>query len=206
MRQLQPLAALWRPVRMLRLLFATVAAVGLSSVPISVVLACSCMMPGTPAETVAGSDLAFVGTVVDIAPGPADPGGFGQMVSYAFRVERASADVDGDVVEVRALGGDGGASCGFEFGAGERWFVAAQRTEAGLETGLCSGNLLIEGLSDADSERVVDALPNRPARPASSTPDAGISIPLAVLGAGGALLVIGAFAFMAFRRGESAAR
>lgn len=189
---------------MIRLLFATAAAVGLSSVPISVALACSCMMPGTPAEAVAASDLAFVGTVVDITPVPDDPRGFGPTVRYAFRIERASADVDGDVVEVRALGGDGGASCGFEFGAGERWFVGAQRTAAGLETGLCSGNLLIEELSDADFERVVDALPNRPMLSASSTLDAGISIPPAALVAGGALVAIGAIAFVAFRRGERA--
>ena len=186
---------------MIRVVLAAVAAIGLGSVPVSVVLACSCMMPGTPEEVVAASDLAFLGTVVDTAPAPPDPNGFGSTVRYAFQVERVSAEVEGDIVEVRALGGDGGASCGFEFGEGERWFVAAHRAEGGLETTLCSGNMLIEGMPDAEVERLADALPIRPTAAPASPPD-GFLPPVAVLGAGAALLALVAVAFLAFRRGD----
>lgn len=156
---------------MTRLLLAVVVALGLSAIPIATVQACSCAMPGSPAETVATADLAFVGTVVDTAPAPAAADGFGGMVRYAFEVERASAPTDA-TVEVRAVGGDGGASCGIEFGLGERWFVAAHRDAGSLQTNLCSGNLVADGMSAAELERLADVLSVVPA-PIDASPVEG---------------------------------
>lgn len=166
---MQPVAPDARLRHMTRLLLGGALAFGLSLVPIATVQACSCAMPGSPAETVAASDLAFVGTVVDVAPAPAGANGGGQLVRYAWEVERASAPTAA-IVEVRALGGDGGAACGMTFGLGERWFVAAYRDGEALQTGLCSGNLSIEGMGAADLDAVTAALPVEPAPDPDSSP------------------------------------
>lgn len=184
---------------MQRLLIACAMALGLTSVPLVAALACSCAMPAGPAETAAAAHLAFVGTVVDAAAAPKDPDGFGQVVRYAFKVERTSVPIDGDTVEVRALGGDGGASCGFTFGEGERWFVAAHRQEGALETNLCSGNVLVESMSDAELARLMSALPvaSSEAPPAE---ESAFPIPGAVLVGAAAVAGLAAVTFLAFRR------
>jgi hypothetical protein len=180
---------------MTRFLMAAVIALGLSSVPLVSVMACSCAMPGTTEEIAAAADLAFVGTVIDAAPAPAAPDDFGSMVRYAFQVERASAPTEG-VVEVRAVGGDGGASCGIEFGIGQRWFIAAYRDGATLQTDLCSGNLVVEGMAPAERELLAEVLAVEPATTSAPTPVDGPEASLppllpAALGGVAAIAIIG---------------
>ena len=195
---MQPSGTGARLRHMTRLLLAAGLALGLSTVPIATVQACSCAMPGSPAETAAAADLAFIGTVVDTAPAPAEAEGVGGMVRYAFEVERASAATDA-VVEVRAIGGDGGASCGIEFGLGERWFVAADGDAGTLQTNLCSGNLVADGMAEAELERLADALPVVPAPEDASPVEGEETDPSLLLPAAIAALAIAGTLVVAFR-------
>jgi hypothetical protein len=190
---------------MTRLLLALVVAIGLSAVPLAAVSACSCVMPGTTQEIVASADLAFVGTVVDSAPVPARPDETPWMVRYAFHVERASAATD-EIVEVQAIRGDGGGTCGIEFGIGQRWFVAAHLDPAGvLESNSCNGDLVVDGMAPAEFQQLVELLPNEvasatdPSPAEGGEPDWPSLVPAAV--AGLAAAAIAAVMFVAFRGG-----
>lgn len=200
---MQPTVPDERLLRMIRWLIGVGLAIAASAVPVTTVSACSCAMPGTLAESVALADLAFVGTVIDAAALPEDPAAFGPMFGYAFEVERASAASDA-VTEIRAVGNDGGASCGLEFGIGERWFVVARRDGASLQTDLCSGNLLVDGLAPADIEQLVVLLPVEPLASAADAPaeDRAESsdLPPMVPAALGALAIV-AIMVLAFRSG-----
>ncbi len=135
--------------------------IGVFVTPLNPAYACSCATPGAPADVIATAEVAFLGSVVATAPGGGDPNGLGPMVRYAFAVERASVPTDG-VLEVEAIGGDGGASCGFTFSEGERWFVAAYGDGGTLQTNLCSGNVLVETMAAGELERVRQLLPEAP--------------------------------------------
>lgn len=191
---------------MVRLLLAAALAIGLSTLPLATVSACSCAMPGTPEETVRASDLAFVGTVTESRQGPPDVMGPGQRIAYSFEIERASAAAP-PVVEVLSLDDPGGAACGMAFGIGERWFVAAyEEPDGSLGTGLCSGNLMVEGMADGDLARIMGALSFAPGDDAEPAPVDGsestaLSIsPALIAGAFGAILVV--LTVLAFRSGE----
>lgn len=188
-----------------RLFAALSLAFALTAVPIASVQACSCGMLGGPADIIATSDLAFVGTVASADQKGNDPAGFGQMIRYAFLVERASAPIDGSVVHVDALGGDGGASCGFTFGMGERWLVDARLADDGsLMTGLCSGNAMIEQMGEAELAAVVELLPVTP-DPDADGPEGGtIDVPMPVIFGGLAVAGLVAVSLIAFRRGGPA--
>ena len=175
--------------------------------PVASVHACSCvgMDPPTAIEV---ADLAIVGTVADAAPGGQDPDFGLSLVRYAFEVERASEQT-GPIVEVSSHGDDMGASCGFSFGVGERWFVAAAEEAGSLRTTLCSGNLPIAGMSNADLAALEELLPFEPATEAPTPAAApveeptvgGMQVPLAAallvgLAAAAALAMV---LFTAFR-------
>lgn len=163
-----------------------------------------------PPDAVEFADLAFVGTVAETAPGGQDPVMGVPLVRYAFEVERAS-EPTGPVVEVAALDDGGGASCGFTFGVGERWFVAATSEDGVLRSHLCSGNIPMEGMDAAQMAQLVELLPMEPSpatpapasAPSASADQPGIGMPVlaAVIGlsAAGAL----AFVLMSLRRGRS---
>ena len=122
------------------------------------------------------------------------------LVRYAFEVERAS-QVTPAVVEVAALDDGGGASCGFTFGVGERWLVVATSEGGSLRSNLCSGNVPVEGIGEAEIADLVDLLPVEPeptspppaAAPAAS-PSGGAGMPLLAvlvgLAATGALIAV----------------
>jgi len=184
-------------------------AIATLAAPVATVHACSCVAFST-ADAVEAADLAFVGTVADSAPGGKDPAMGMQLVRYAFEVERAS-EATGPIIEVVSHDDPGGASCGFAFAVGERWFVAAT-TEGGLlRTSLCSGNRLMDELDGAEEDDLLSLLRSQPAAespdPAASpeTPSA-IGVDGAVLGA--ALIGLAAASALAlvlvagFRRGR----
>jgi len=193
---------------LLRGLVAAALAVATLAVPVASVHACSCM-GFTTADAVEAADLAFVGTVAATAPGGQDPMMGVPLVRYAFDVERASQQI-GPVVEVSAHDDGGGASCGFTFGVGERWFVAAMSEGGGLRSNLCSGNLMLADIGDAEMAKLIELLPEQPvaatdspptAPPASPT-DGNVATPIAAalligLAAAAALAVV---LLMAFRR------
>ena len=198
---MQPVTAIWRPAGvLLRVLAAIGLAIGLLVAPTATVNACSCASLGEPVDiakqAAAGADLAFIGTVVDSAPGPADPNGFGPTVTYAFAVERATAQVPA-IIEVRALDAPG-ASCGFAFGLDETWFVSTYEQQ-GLETGLCSGNRELETLDDFERDQLSALLTLEP----TAIPALADEIPWpAIAGIALGILAVGATMLIAFRRAD----
>ena len=155
-------------------LIAAALALATVAVPIATVHACSCIEM-QPAAAVEFADVAFVGTVADAEPGGQDPMMGAPLVRYAFEVERASEEI-GPVIEVVALDDGGGASCGFTFGPGERWFVAAMSEGGSLQSNLCSGNLKLTGMSDA---QIADLLELLPMEPVGATPQPTTAPPAA---------------------------
>jgi hypothetical protein len=141
-------------------LVAVALALAILAAPAASVHACTCGGFTTP-DAVEAADLAFIGTVTDSAAAGKDPMMGVPLVRYAFEVERASQAI-GPFVEVAAHDDGGGSSCGFTFGIGERWFVAATREGGSLRSNLCSGNLRMEDVGDADMAALVDLLPMEP--------------------------------------------
>ena len=182
----------------LRFLLSVLLAVASLLAPTASVLACSCMGGMSLAATLGGNDVVLLGTVVDAVEAPG--GDMGQQMAYAVEVERSSQPVAA-TVEVRATFGDGGASCGFEFGVGERWFIGAFEQDGVLQTNLCSGNALADELPDADVDEIVALLPSEPevepTVPAAATPE----LPWGPIGLGAGALVILAITVLAFRAG-----
>lgn len=169
------------------------------SMPLAFVAACSCAMMGGPVESIQAAEMAFIGTPIESAPGGADPAMGMGTVRYAFQVERASVATDA-VIEVQALDDPGGAACGFSFPLGERWLVMAHRQDGALHTNLCSGNLLLEQIDDAEQERVMSALPVTPDPPAiSQAVPAQAPFPVPVVVGGVAALALVAVMVIAFR-------
>lgn len=187
--------------RIARGVVAAAMAMAMLAAPVAIVNACSCVGFST-AEAVQFADLAFVGTVADAAPGGQDEVLGAQLVRYAFAVERASKTT-GPIVEVVSHDDPGGASCGFSFGRGERWFVAATAEDGVLRSNLCSGNLPVEGLGDAEMAELVELLPIEPVPGDPPSDGAGFSIPtpllVAVIGVG----ILAAGSAWAFRRGRA---
>jgi hypothetical protein len=199
---MQPVAHPGRPGgmsnrRIARTLLGVTLALLPAAVPFRQVAACSCAGAGTPEQVVSGAELAFIGTVVDTAPGgPSDFGG--SNVRYAFEVEQASVPT-AHVVVIQALDDGGGASCGMTFGIGERWLVTAYRQGAELETNLCSTNQRTEEMAAPDLVAYTRLLPNVPEEvdPAPGAAGADISIPaataivvLSALGLGAVVLLV----------------
>ena len=176
-------------------------AIATLAAPAATVQACSCV-GFSKAEAVEFATIAFVGTVAERAPGGQDPMLGAPLVRYAFAVERASK-ASGPIVEVVSHDDPGGASCGFSFGQGERWFVAATAQDGLLRTSLCSGNAPIEGLGDADMAELVGLLPVEPVPADLPSGDAGLSIPAPLLVTLIGVAVLAAGSALAFRRGRA---
>jgi hypothetical protein len=198
---MQPVVAIPRPARMLlRAIAALGLAVGLLVAPAATVNACSCAGLGGPIDiakqAAADADLAFIGTVVEAGPGPADPDGFGPTVTYAFAVERVTAPVAA-VIEVQTLDDPGGASCGFAFGLDETWFVTSYEHQGVLQTGLCSGNTELETLGELEQDQLSAMLTLEPI-PMRAPADEIPWLPIAGIALG--ILAVGAVMVVAFRR------
>ena len=183
---------------LLRSAVATSLAIAILAAPAATVHACSCAQL-SGAESVEFGDLAFIGTVTNAAPGGQDDMMGAPLVHYAFEVERASQET-GPAVEVVSHDDPGGASCGFSFGVGERWFVAAATEGDLLRTNLCSGNRLADELDDAEMTALVKLLPIEPVPGEEPGGAAGFSIPVPLLAAIVGVGLLAAASALAFRR------
>lgn len=182
----------------MKLLIALAMAIGLASLPAQQALACSCMAT-TIEESAAVADAVFAGTVVGQEPVGLDPvgalaatapvpGGMGQVV-YTFAVDGvAKGDVAADV---QILSSGDGASCGMNFGIGERWLVFAMWDGAVHTTSLCSGNVMLG--ADEDPPLALSA-------PIAGEAEVPIEIPWQAVAILVALATVGGASFLAFRR------
>jgi hypothetical protein len=175
-----------------------------SAMPVADVAACSCA-GGPVVEQVKAASIAFVGTVVDHRESETVTEIEGQLVEYAFRVERASAATP-EITLVRVSGSE--ASCGVSFGQDEQWLVVLPpRSDMGdtsADTHLCAGNTPTHQLQPHEIGALDALLTVAPApAPAASEPDGPPVIALAAITAGLLLLVliiVGAIGLAAFRR------
>lgn len=198
---MQPMRPSERHSGKMRLLLALTFAIGLASLPVAQVAACSCAM-STPEQAAGFADAVFAGTVVNESPVGADTGRdaaiaatvplpmpFGQSI-YTFEVDGVAKGQVGAGIDVLA-GGDG-ASCGMSFGTGERWLVFTTWDGAMHTTGLCSGNVALEAGAEAP-------LPlTAPDESLAATEEA--EIPVTALALLGIIGLVAAVSFVAFRR------
>lgn len=184
----------------MKLLLAVIFAIGLASLPVSQVAACSCAM-STPEEAATFADAAFAGTVIGetqvgdtrgagaMAATVPMPMPFGQSI-YRFAVDGvAKGEVD---AEVDVLAGGDGASCGMSFGTGERWLVFTTWDGSMHTTGLCSGNVALE---------IGGEVPLPMSAPASELEDADeAQVPMTLLALLGVVAIVAVVSWVAFRR------
>ena len=193
----EPARAARRPEGMRRLvrpLAAFAFSVGLSSVPLATVSACSCAMTEF-GEAIRTADVAIVGTPVGSTP--LGKGDVGEQLLTTWSVERSRDPVEASRVDIRNWA-DSGANCGISFGMNERWLVLAYAADGGLETNGCMQNRRLDG-SDPDAEAVIaTALTEVPAGDGSG--QAGIDIPGPILAIVATAIVLGAVSVLAFRR------
>ena len=186
--------------RLLRSFLAVAAALAFTAVPLVTVHACSCMELSLE-QAVQDADLAVVGTLVrvDVAGAPGD---LQQPVAMHWSIERSRDPLE---VSEATIGGwrDDGANCGVAMEVGQRWLVLASLGENGLETNGCMQNRLLVA-DDPGSEAVVEAMV-----PLAGTPQpapAETTVPLPIIGAGVAVVLVAGLSLLAFRRrtaGES---
>ncbi len=119
---------------MKKLLLSLVVFAAIFSANAQPVYACSCMVPGTPAEEMEKSDVVFRGTVTNITDSH-DFQGWGYAVT--LEVHDAWKGVERNLVKVHT-GGDGGVGCGFGFEEGEEYMVYASLTDGELRVHSCS--------------------------------------------------------------------
>ena len=189
---------LHRP-RIGHLVAAFAVALSVGAFPASRVAACSCAGFSSPVEgvraAVEAGQLVFIGTVTEATGARAEMGG--QQIRYAFAVE-ASSQPTGEIVEVSALGGDGGSACGIEFGRGERWAVAADFAKDAYSTHLCNANVRLDSLEAEQAVAVEELLTARPTDTESGAGDVEIPVELLIVGAG--IAIVGIVSALAFRR------
>jgi hypothetical protein len=178
----------------IRLLQSAVLGIGLVTVPVASVMACSCAAAEFD-EAIAAADVAVVGVAVSAQPAGGDE--LGEAVLTTWQLSRSRDALGTDAIAIRSVK-DSGANCGISFASGERWLVLAYRGEQGLETNGCMMNRRLDG-SDPDAEIVVASmLPAVIPTEAASSPGVEIPVPVLVLLATGVL--IGVASLIAFRR------
>jgi hypothetical protein len=167
------------------LLAAVPLSLGLALIAPARVAACDCtsMAPG---EAARASQIAFTGTVTNIAEAaPEERFEGGPTTLFDFAVDGvAKGEVASDSLSLWA-GGDG-AACGISFNLGERWLIFASVAEIGLSTHLCAGNVQLG--PDEVPPLPVSAPPVHGTE-ASSGPPVGVLLAAAVLLAAVALAV-----------------
>jgi hypothetical protein len=205
MSPMQPTGTPARLSRHMKLLLAALVAIGLASVPLAQVAACSCAQ-STPEQATELADAVFAGTVINSQLVGADTGPLGAMAAtgpaqaplgqtiYTFEVDGVAKGPVG--VQVEVLAGGDGASCGMSFGLNERWLVFTTWDGAIHSTGLCSGNVPLEAGGEAPLPLTAPA-GGDPAPEPSGIPIA-LLLPIGIVGA-----VVGV-SWLAFRRGSTA--
>lgn len=123
---------------------------GLIALPVTAVLACSCV-GAEPAQRLAQTDVVFVGVVVEERE-PEETTGFSEAI-YIFDVELSAKPTATPYGVAAWWGGD--ANCGFDMDVGERWLVFATIEEGVPRTNLCHGTAPMAGV-DPVLRRLVD--------------------------------------------------
>ena len=171
---------------------------GLCVVPIQQVAACDCAVRELPVA-IADAEVAIIGSLARAgAAGPdAEP------TEYVWSVERARDPMSAITIRIAAWPDDG-ANCGISFAADERWLVLAYQGEGGLETNGCMSNVRL----DTAAAEVIDLVESEVAIPVDpqAAAEPGGAPPVPILVGLGALAVVAAISFLAFRRagpGES---
>ena len=196
---MQPGGADWRPARMTRsrvtrTLLGLIAAGVLATVPVSTVFACSCATQEFP-DAVRDADAAFVGRITHAVPQA--NGGPGGHVTYTFVVERArDAAMVGEVVSVGAAADEG--MCGVRFEERARWLIVAYATGGMLETNGCLPNGPMDEAPPEFQATVTELLPFEAEE--SSVEAEGFVLPVPLVLASSAVLVVGLAGLIAFRR------
>lgn len=160
-----------------------------SAMPVTDVAACSCI-GGSVVEQVKGASLAFVGTVVDHRESETVSETDGQLVEYAFRVERASAATP-EITLVRV--GSSESSCGVSFSQAEQWLVVlpprGDMGDRAADTHLCAGNTPTDVLQPHEIG-AVDALLTVAPTPAPASTEQRRPPVTAIAAAAGVLLLL----------------
>ena len=168
---------------------------GLAVAPTARVAACDCAMTEL-SQAIRDADVAFVGRLAGtdeplVAPAVGGP----PQITWTWNVERSRDPISAETISVTAWHDDG-ANCGVAFGADERWLVIGQVEEGRLQTNGCMRNQRLDG-SDAESEAVIDSLVTYSVVPAGEPGDDGLPMPVVLLLAGVAVLVV--ISVVAFR-------
>jgi hypothetical protein len=195
-----PIARVSRALRALAVLGLVL---GASIVPMRQVAACSCAMTELP-QAIEEAEVAIIGTLVGAAPAPPMAGIPAEPTDHVWAVERARDPMSAITITITSWADDG-ASCGISFAADERWLVLAYQGDGGLETNLCMRNIRLADASPEEMD-VIDSLVATSVSPGAASESAP-SVPGPLLVALGALAVVAAISFLAFRRsgpGESA--
>ena len=190
--------------RLVRTAFAIALMAGLLAVPTATVMACDCALTELP-DAVRDAEVAIVGTLVGQSEAAARPGLAALPVEHAWtwKIERSRDPLSVDQLTVNAWEDDG-ANCGITFGANERWLVLGYLEEGRLLTNGCMRNQRIDGSDPQGEETIESLLPYSVG--AASPSDGGIALPVPLLVAGAATLLLGLIGLVAFRRGSGDAR
>ena len=168
-------------------------AAGILAVPIERAAACDCALIEMP-DAIRDADVAFVGRLEQRVPG-GDNFGFPPLDEWRWSVERSrDAEIDATIIVHAAA--DDGANCGVTFATGERWLVTASVHQGLLQTSGCQPNQRLDG-SAPDAEALVTELLANEIGAAENGPR---GLPMPVLLALGAVVVVGAIGLAAFRR------
>jgi hypothetical protein len=177
----------------MKALLGTLLAVGLVVVPLERAAACDCALIELP-DAIGDADVAFVGTLVTHVPG-GDNFGFAPLDEWHWSVER-SRDAGSDATITINAAADDGANCGVTFATGERWLVIASIQQGLLQTSGCHPNQRMDGSAPEAEALVTELLAHEIGSAESGAPD----LPMPMLLALGAVVVVGAVGLAAFRR------
>ena len=178
------------------LLAGLLAALGLVAVTATAAHACSCAM-ASPRAYVAGADVVFTGTLVQVDPRPRRPVmSSGDPATYHFDVHEV---LKGEVpANARVTSAVDGASCGLEGMAVDREYVVYANGDDELTANLCGGTSAAGPAAVQRVERLTG--PAREPAAAASYPadDGGPGVGWVLVGAAG--LVAAGAAALALRR------
>jgi hypothetical protein len=183
--------------RAVRLVAIVGLAIGLTIVPVRQVAACDCALTELPAA-IQEAEVAIIGTLTGATAAGAEPGVIGGPTRYVWSVERARDPMSAVTIEIAAWPNDG-ANCGISFAPDERWLVLAYQGEGVLETNGCMRNVRLEDATPEEAG-VIDTLVATSVSPGGAPASAAAPLPTPLLVAVGAIAVLGAVSFLAFRR------
>lgn len=181
----------------LRLVQAAILALGVASIPLTTVSACSCAMQELP-DAIASAEVAVVGTVESVEP-VADMD-FGDGLLTTWTVTGSRDPIGTASLAIHSVK-DSGANCGISFGVDERWLVLAYQGERGLETNGCMMNRRLDG-GDVETEALI-AEAMTPVTVTTEPEEPGLAIPVAIIGLAAAGLLVAFVSLLAFRRSSA---